>query len=339
MHVESFKPNKSVSNLPTDSKILSNIVPNQIIDIKMVDPAVNSQAETHNKFKFLISFSTSVKSDTPKVKYWVKDLSIFGSLSFDLLSKFRKNILEVTVTKGMKNFSVSRLKMLDEYLTAVGGGFIIKNQSGENDAIGAPLNYMQRSPSLQQQSSTIDPSQKLPPKKDFFIEKEEKNFVNELINDFESKTPKPLKSFTTPIKQLVFELPTPPKQDSSKTKKLSNVKRTCFLNKKVKFDDDIDNGLLSPDMNNITNSKKKVNNHVAIEGDDSAHKVKRQKQVEDKLDFIINIQLNEILLDMKKKYFGATYIQTANAAEELEEMHKRITRILDEVDTKDLLFE
>ena len=325
-------------------------VPVIIIDIKLLDPYKNPTDKKLTiespgaRHKLLVLLSHANKSKPEKIKLWVTDMRKFGKPGYDLLTAFRAKILHVKESKDMKVFSRLRLKLLDDYQKNMEADFML--DSIQDEYLQGTTNIMPpKIVTNLQQSSTIERNTNSPLHKDKVIVKEEEDW----IAPEKMPTPEPkqqLHSKSLPRKR-IFKT-----KRSSDTNEIVVKQEENFieaklskaankaLHKKVTFEDEFTTGLLSNEENiHNLDCKFKIEKPPFEINDYSRQSVTVRKEIEKKLDFVINIQLNEILLDIKKKYFGEPTIDRSQMTKELEALHARISDIVKQAENNQMIFE
>lgn len=349
---ESRNPIADNSNQTTPKELYDSkcFRPVQIIDIKLLEPFKNPSdqklaMETYGaRHKLLVVLSPSNKSKPEKIKLWVTDVRKFGKDGLDLLAKFRNNIVQVTANKGMREFSELRLKLLDEYKKNMEADFML--DAIQEEYVQGTTNIVPpKIVSNLQQSSTVERNTNSPIHKDKVLVKEEEGWIApEKMSIPEPKqqvSPKsaPRKRIFKPMKTADLQEKIIKQEENFAEPKPPKITNRP-MQKKVTFEDEFTNGLLPSEENTHNfDCKVKLEKPPFELNDYSRQSAAVRKEIEKKLDFVINIQLNEILLEIKKKYFGEPTIHRSQMTKELEALHARISDIVKQAENNQMIFE
>lgn len=336
-----------LSSLPTD---LPELKPLQIMDIKVLggededsfsdseDLSTNGNNRTNTSplgnAKFLVMFSSNLRPNANKTKRWLKDLEQLGSRKLPLLTKFRTNIAALAAKSTMKEFAESRLRTLDNYLLAVGLDLPKKNgattagdrftlpnmhpDSNESSAkrITAPV----KCSSVERPRVENRRTELLERKKAGLFEElpgENKRESTRKASQAPSRTRTPIAPAPRSARPPPVQAPAqPPKRTPSRPKRSSAAR--AQVSKEVP-------------AKRQTTARNSPKVSVKEESVDSAD---QRRQIEEKVDFMLNIQLNEQILKIKKKYYNRDFIEADNITEDLEMIRNVIKLVLNEIEPK-----
>ena len=337
----------SLSTLPVD---LPELKPLQIMDIKVLDGededsfsdsedlSTNGNNRTNSSppgnAKFLVMFTSNLRPNASKTKRWLRDLEQLGSRKLPLLTKFRTNIAALAAKSTMKEFAESRLRALDSYLSAV--GLDLPKKSGATTA-GDKFAYQNMNTDSNESSAKriIAPLKcssverpHLETKRAELLDRKKIGLFKDSPNDNKRepvrRTSRAPTRTRTPTIQGTRNSRLPPVQFPVQASKRTPCRSKRSSAARAQVSKEIS-------IKRQTTGRSSPKTVIKEESVDSAD---QRRQIEEKVDFMLNIQLNEQILKIKKKYYNKDFIEADNITEDLEMIRNVIKLVLNEIEPK-----
>lgn len=357
-----------IRELQEKSLDFENLRPQQIIDIKRCETNYSfsrkskekssSQIYTSTSIKFMILFVGVNKLDNIKQKVWIKDLDVLGNKKIPLLIKFKNHIMKSFNEPSMKSFCESRLNMLNGYLNTenieleesedmkqklpfLSGDMRIDNNtmgdqfdfSRENTNIlgsilnnGNSLPYTAVKGNDEKPESDAENSNGVKRKQTAVGYHEPYDYEAERSTSYHEGKAKPAEEKDEGKRN---------SEQESEYKKPRSSKRQPKPTRR--------NQLLSKPARRKS-AKREAKSDIAETKPNHAPTVKEEgpslvvneniKELEDRIDYILNIVLVERILQIKKKFLHLDNLETKTAYNEIEKLRETVKSILVDVERR-----
>jgi hypothetical protein len=312
-----------LEELPQD---FADLKPDEIIDIKYVETAqafpfterkilANITLPPVNIIKIRVHF-ISLKKLTVKKKIWITDISLLGAYKKELLVKFRNHIENAALNENMKDFSECRLKILDELFVRASIEIPGLKRTEVKKTVISDKKVTLPSPEKEIFPAVIPYSDSARKKTEAREQRKPSNRTSTL----------PREALKAPFTQRNGLM-----SPRARVNKIKNEDNIFYDNFSAENKSNLKQRLTENNKSKLSSSdylqQKSKTSH---EREESTQVSTHTKQVEERLDYWFNIELNERVLEIKRKFYNLDLIKAEVVRLEFQNLIESITASLDE---------